>query len=114
MTISFRVTYDIVTHESAENGDTAENGFIDSHGFQEPIESAMKIDRKEFADLFDMPLREALRLCCPNEDCGNWWSETDGNQDYQTGAVETRALHPPKNITGASYARLSRLMRIRP
>lgn len=106
----FRVTYEIVTPESAEYGDAAERGFVMPGEWRDDIETAMTQPR----DAYDMTLREAIGLAYPQEDCGRWWTESDGRQDYRTGAVETRSIHPPENITAASYARVSRLMGIRP
>ena len=101
----FRVTYEIVTPESAEIGDVAEHGFITPGDWQSPIEEALK----EPLDTYNVTLREAMRLAYPQEDCGRWWLECDGRLDYRTGAVETRAIHPPHNITPSSYARVSRI-----
>jgi hypothetical protein len=103
----FRVTYEIVTPESAEHGDAEERGFIEPGEWRTPIEEAMRQP-----DDFTMTLREAMRLCDPQEDSGRWWSECDGRQDYQTGAYEIRSLHPPEGITAASYARVTRLLGI--
>ena len=102
----FRVTYNIVTPESAEHGDVAEHGFIMPGQWRYAFG-----ENYSQADDYSMSLREAVNLlgCC--EDSGNWFTETDGSQNYRTGAVETRSLHPPRNITGASYNRLSRLLR---
>lgn len=87
----FSVTYDIVTHESAARGDIAESGFV----------------------LRNVRLADALRECSPGQDSGRWFTEYDARQDYRTGAHETRALHPPRGITRASYSRLARLFNIR-
>jgi hypothetical protein len=87
----FSVTYEILTHESAAHGDVAESGFI----------------------LRDARLFEALAAIAPNEDSGRWFTESDARQDYRTGACETRALHPPRNITRASYRRLAKLFNIK-
>ena len=103
----FRVTYEIVTPESAEHGDAAERGFIDSWGMQ--VDALIGQETPGVA----MTLREALQLCSPQEDSGSWFNECDGRENYQTGAVETRSLHPPDNVTGASYARLKRLFKVR-
>ncbi len=101
----FRVTYDIVTPESAEHGDTAENGFVYAGLGAFPLEQC---------DLPpEMTLRDALQLASPQEDSGSWFSEADGRDDYVTGANETRSIHPPANITAASYGRLRRLFGIR-
>ena len=85
----FSVTYEIVTPESAEHGEADEIGYLDE----------------------GLTLREAMRLASPSENCGRWWAETgEGRQDYRTGAVETRSIHPPRNITPSSYARVSRVL----
>jgi hypothetical protein len=97
----FRVTYEIVTPASAENGDCAEAGFISPEGWRL---------RPEEGEKAFMTLREAMCLASPQEDCGRYWSEVDGRYCYRTGAVETRAIHPPRTITAASYARVSRIL----
>ena len=94
----FFVTYEIVTPESAEHGEAAERGFVQPGNWRTE-------DRGE-----GMSLREALRLASPQEDCGRWWSEVDGCDDYRTGANEVRCIHPPRGITAASYNRISRLL----
>ena len=100
----FHVTYGIVTPESAEVGDYAEHGFLDSHGFHDSIDRVG--DSAEYA----MTLREAVNLvgCCG--DSGSWFDEFDSRMDYQTGAEESRSIHPPRNITPSSYGRLAALL----
>lgn len=102
--MAWRVTYEIVTPESAEYGDAEERGFILPGGWREPATSGESVD---------MGLREALQLCYPQEDCGRWLAEADGREDYRTGAIETRALHPPGTITESSYRRLCALTGVR-
>lgn len=103
----FRVTYEIVTPESAENGGAESRGFVNDWGWNIPIDDAVLSP-----ETFEMTLRDALQFCYPQEDSGSWWSECDGRQDYQTGASERRSLHPPRNITASSYARVSRLLKV--
>ena len=103
----FRVTYEIVTPESAEHGDAAERGFVEPGEWKTPIEESLAGN-----DLHTMSLRDAMRLCYPIEDSGFWWTG-EASQDYQTGAYETRAIHPPRGITASSYARVSRLLGVR-
>jgi hypothetical protein len=98
----FRVTYDIVTYESAEHGDVEEMGFVQPGGW-----------RTEDDTDAGMSLREAVALMDCVEDAGNWFVECDGREDYRTGAVERRSLHPPRNVTPASYDRLKRLLKAR-
>ena len=96
--IGFRVTYEIVTHESAEHGDAAERGFMSPGEWRTDDAPG------------PMSLRDAIRMSWgASEDCGRWFSSSP-EQDFRTGAYETRALHPPANITDASYARLKRLL----
>jgi hypothetical protein len=97
----FRVSYEIVTQESAEHGDAEERGSVLPGEWREPVETKEDVT---------MGLRDAMRLAHPLEDSGSWWQEIDGRCDHRTSAVEYRAIHPPKNITAASYARVSRLL----
>lgn len=100
----WRVTYDIVTPESAEHGDYADSGFVNADGL--PVAALIGRETEGVA----MTLREALELCQPSEDSGTWLTETEGRVDPATGESESRSLHPPRNITPASYARLKRLL----
>ena len=103
----FRVTYEIVTPESAEHGDAEERGFILPGEWRVSAEEAMA------GESVNMGLREAMQLCYPQEDSGSWFTECDGRQDYRTGAYETRSIHPPEKITAASYDRLRRLFGVK-
>jgi hypothetical protein len=101
---AWRVTYDIVTDESAEQGDISESGFLDSRGNR-----VAALIGKETPGV-DMTLAEAMRLASPIEDSGHWFTE-EGRTDHK-GDTERRSIHPPRNITGASYGRVSRLLGI--
>ena len=105
----FHVTYEIVTPESAEQGDAAERGFAMPHGWQFELESMTPADVEACA----LDLRSAVNMIGCVEDCGRWFAETDGRQNYRTGADTRYSLHPPRNITGASYGRLKRLLKAR-
>jgi hypothetical protein len=98
----FSVSFEIVTQESARHGDHARHGFLLRDGRPARKNAASKT--------INMSLREAMRLAYPQCDAGRWWQEEDGREDYATGVVETRAIHPPHNITSASYARVTRLL----
>ena len=105
MIARFRVTYEIVTPESAEHGEAESMGFCAPGGWHFPASDPGP---------HDMTLREALGLCRPSEDSGRWWNEeAPGRTDWRTGAEEFRSIHPPRNITPASYARVSRLLGVR-
>jgi hypothetical protein len=105
------VTYDIVTEESAEHGDAEERGFVLPGGWHiELPDSVVGQEAGKVMDECSIDLREALKLVGCVYDSGSGLYETDPRQDYQTGAVETRALHLPRHITPASYARVLRLL----
>ena len=104
----FTVTYEVVTPESAEHGDFAEIGFMQSGGWQHEI-STVEMARDREALEFD--LRSAVNMIGCVEDSGSWFSEADGRVNYQTGAETRYSLHPPKNITASSYGRLARLLK---
>jgi hypothetical protein len=91
--VRFAVTYDVITPESAENGDFEESGFID--------------EACSLREAFDLVGRQLL------EDCGTWFSNAEyghGTRSYyEQGREEVRSLHPPRSITPASYERLRRL-----
>jgi hypothetical protein len=98
----FRVTYNIVTPESAEQGDFAECGFVLPGGWHTSADTD---------DETCMTLREAMNLCSPQSNSGaGCWMEEDSRTDYHTSAEERRSIHPPRDITAASYARVTKLL----
>lgn len=104
----FRVTYEIVTADSASEGDCAEHGFVLPGNWHVDTETAVADKDGDYC----MSLREALDLCSGSlEDSGNWFSQIDCDIDYRTGDEERRSIHPPDRITAASYRRLKRLLR---
>jgi hypothetical protein len=87
------VTYEIITPESAEDGEAAEQGFEEE---DTPYDS--------LADMIDRLLSENLSVIF-NSDGGrresadkNTWYTTESSQDYQTGEWESKSFHP-KGIT---------------
>ena len=94
-TISYSVTYDIVTPESAENGDVAEAGYVAE----------------------DVSLRDAIDagggVCYEHNGGYEWFTNCEYNLNYGTGAQESRSLHLPDGITGASRVRIGRLLGVR-
>lgn len=108
----FRVTFDVVTPESAEHGDTADNGFAAPGGWKFSADDPGP---------HEMTLREAISTCgfYPAarsagmggfEDSGSWFSTIDADQNYRTGEETRYSLHPPENITPSSYGRLRRYL----
>lgn len=105
----FHVTYEVVTPESAADGDAAERGYARPHGWQWPGETMTAEDVEACA----MSLREAAGMVGMVEDCGAWFCEVDGRPNYRTGAETRYSLHPPANLTDASYRRLRRVLGIK-
>jgi hypothetical protein len=97
--VTFRVTYDVVTPESAEQGDYAESGYYSRGGWKHEDESSWTLH--EVVSQFG---RNSL------EDNGRWFSSTDSDTDYRTGEDTSYSVHPPRSITAASYARLRRIL----
>ena len=91
----YSVTYDIVTPESAENGDVAEAGYVAE----------------------DVSLRDAIDavggVCYEHNGGYEWFTNCEYNLNYGTGAQESRSLHLPDGITGASRVRIGRLLGVR-
>jgi hypothetical protein len=95
----FHVTYDSVTEESAENGDIESSGFCSPHGWKHD-------------DPADLSLREVLSIVGRGScyDGGRSFYTADADTNYRTGEDTTYAVHPPRTITSASYARLRRIL----
>lgn len=105
-----RVTYEIVTPESAEQGDCAEHGFVLPGRFfhlKVPVDEALAMPDSDL----EWDLRDAEQWLGRNgmEDVGRWFVSCDGDIDFATGAETRYALHPSDNTTGASYERLARI-----
>ena len=106
----FKVTYYIMTPESAEEGDFDQTGFVLPGGWNIPIDEALADIEADYR----MTLREALDLAQPDEDCGNWFAETTTDRcDYASGAYEQRSIHPDRDITPSSYRRIKKLINAR-
>jgi len=105
----FHVTYETVTPESSKYGDAEELGYAMPHGWYFALDTVTDADVKACG----LTLRQAVCMIDHVEDGGRWFSETSGTNDYVTGANIRRDLHPPDNITKASYQRLKRLLAAR-
>jgi hypothetical protein len=106
----FLITYDVVTPESAERGDTAEIGFVAPGGHQMSLNGPAAIEAARDNSLkFD--LRSAVRMIGCVENAGSWFVEIDGRNNYRDGSNTRYSLHPPSDITSSSYGRLCRLLK---
>ena len=75
-----RTTYEIITEESAADGEVAERGFRDEHGTEYTVHEAI----------------EFLRGKEPSSThfhSGVWYSDADGDMDYRTGETEMLSYH---------------------
>ena len=100
----FNVTYEIVTPESAEDGDASELGFI----------SESVTLRDAIADTFQTrtSLCEGVAFIETSDSDvarARWITVTNG-MEIHTGAYESRSLHFPDDITGATRRRIARIM----
>jgi hypothetical protein len=99
MSRRIKITFDIVTPESAEQGDTAENGWIDEEGIEiAPDEYEIdEAEGDERAAVVRLAVKEIGRSVEPSNwprwHSGTWYTETEGDTDYSTGAVERRSFH---------------------
>lgn len=94
----FNVTYDIVTEESAENGETSEDGFIyEAVGLRIAIDGLFETRTSHVGGINFI-------------ESGDNWITVGNGMEHVTGAYESRSLHFPDNMTPASINRVVRLI----
>lgn len=103
MKSGFNVTYDVVTPESAEHGDS-EAGFVAE---DLPLRAALeclfetrtsRVDGVSAIEANEYPVEFPY-----------WLTVTNG-MEFETGAYESRSLHFPDWVTGSSRRRVARLI----
>ena len=95
----FSITYEIVTPESAENGDVAEEGFeYESLSLREAFDVMRWHGNALQADSYPISLQSPPR-----------WLSWEGEQDFKSGAYTYRSLHLPESLTASTKLRLARL-----
>jgi hypothetical protein len=90
-----RITYEIVTPESAEQGDADERGWIDEDGVSmEPDETDIE-DEVSAVDKAIKFLKEngATEPSSSDSHVGLWYTCREHDTDLGTGAVESRSYH---------------------
>lgn len=94
-----RISYDVVTAESAECGDFSETGWEDEEGVCiDPDDSDVEEHGNELAAVVALAVEtigngvEASDYprCCPGH---TWYTEIDGEEDYSDGSVKRRSFH---------------------
>jgi hypothetical protein len=78
-----RISYEVITPESAENGDVEERGWIDEEGTEHSVESAVELLTREH---YVSPSSSAFHP-------GVWYSDADSDVDYRTGAETHSSYH---------------------
>ncbi len=104
MKTGFNVTYDIVTDESAEHGDTAENGFIaEDVSLRTALDYLFETRTNSCSGVTAIEANE-----CPVTDPR--WITVNNGMEYLTGDYESRSMHFPDFVTPASRCRIARLV----
>jgi hypothetical protein len=99
--ITYSLCYEIITDESAENGEAAEHGWLgagdwevplqDSDGYhQDVIELAKNCEFERKGSLVDVMREVQNRGLRWN---GSWFESVDADIDYETGEHKTYSLH---------------------
>ena len=83
-------TYELVTEESAEQGEAAERGFV----FEDQPGG--------FRELFDTIKADGFAYPDSSHGIPRWLS-TEPQQDYRTGAWVTYSLHPSHDVRSMRY-----------
>ena len=105
MPATFTVTYEIVTPESTELGDYLELGCVKTGvPVREPLE-----------EVWSTRTSQVDGILCVEADNSEWtearWVTVHNGMEYLTGAYESRSIHFPAHLTGATRKRLVRVVR---
>jgi hypothetical protein len=99
---AFSVSFDIVTAESAEDGDTAESGYI--------LESAPLDDAIHTVLATDSTTVDGYTVHANESNGRVQWIAVHNGMDWITGEYESRYLHIPATVTASSTRRIARLL----
>ena len=117
MSIKASFCYQTVTHESAEQGDYSEQGWITPGMWEFPLQDDNGhhndvLEQAQSGDFDVTNLSEIVSFAQSlgiSENSGNWLSSVDPDIDYQTGEDTTYSLHI-EGVTPATYNRIARLI----
>ena len=93
---AWRVTYEIVTPESAEHGDAEDRGFID--------------EGCSFRDAVMLVSGHATEPSDSHVSYARWFTHHNYSNDFMTGAEESRSIHIPDSVSEASRKRIAKLL----
>lgn len=86
-----RVTYEVVTPESAEYGDVAERGWVDDDGTDWGYDPE---DERTLAEQVARYIGSPVEPSCyPHWVPGTWYTDADGSINYTTGAERRQSYH---------------------
>ena len=106
--VTFGVTYDLVTEESAEHGEAAEQGWIETGAtLRDAIRELHKTRTVEVDGVTD--INTEVRYRHPHWLARPCSITVVNGPEFRTGAQESRALHIPDTVTNASACRIARL-----
>lgn len=128
MLTGFHVTYDIISEESAMEGESQENGFLGATVLagmanRFPIEEFMKLPDGEREKEICLTLRDALELFrepggtieanCSSLEYVAWLTCYSSEMDYETGNTENRSLHFPDGLSQKNVGRICKLLGVK-
>ena len=100
----FSVTYEIVTAESAEQGDVDERGVVcQGASLREAVDSVQQTRTAHCGGV------EAVECDSSPRTRPHWVTVING-MEYRTGAQESRSLHIPESVSASSARRIARLV----
>ncbi len=106
MAREFSVSFEIVTPESAENGEAEDSGFeLESGSLREAVETLFGTRTSGVGGV------EYIEPDCSDTTQARWLTVANG-MEFRTGARESRSLHFPNTMTPASRARLCALLSV--
>lgn len=104
--VLFAVTYEIVTPESAEQGDVAERGYITEGSCLYDARQDVSHTRTAWVD----GVMAVETDISPMAGQRVRWVTVINGCEFETGAQESRSLHIPESVTPASSRRIARLL----
>ncbi len=117
MTHLIKSTYEVVTPESAAEGDVADAGWLDEEGVNMDEEGEWYADEAAEAGMSPVVfatvkhLQDAGAVDCSSSRWrpGSWWSDYGEDVDYRTGA-STRCSYHLVGYTDSEQAEVARML----